>query len=85
MEVLVSYFVYILKCADGTLYTGIAKDVNKRVNEHNSSQKGAKYTKYRRPVELMYTEESQDRSSASKREYEIKQLKREDKMRLFND
>ena len=80
-----SYFVYILKCADGTLYTGIAKDVNKRVNEHNSSQKGAKYTKYRRPVELMYTEESQDRSSASKREYEIKQLKREDKMRLFND
>ncbi|MFA6197175.1 MAG: GIY-YIG nuclease family protein [Sulfurimonas sp.] len=79
-----SYFVYILKCSDGTLYTGIAKDVNKRVNEHNTSDKGAKYTKMRRPVELLYTEKSEDRSSASKRECVIKKLSREKKLSLIN-
>ena len=78
------YFVYILKCNDNTLYTGIATDVQRRLLEHNESDKGAKYTKIRRPVELVYTEESKDRSSASKREYEIKKLKREDKLRLIN-
>lgn len=78
------YFVYILKCKDNSLYTGIATDVQRRLVEHNESDKGAKYTKIRRPVELVYTEESKDRSSASKREYEIKKLKREDKLRLIN-
>jgi len=78
------YFVYILKCADNTLYTGIATDTSRRLIEHNTSDKGAKYTRVRRPVELVYQEELQDRSSACKREYEIKQLKREEKLRLIN-
>ncbi len=78
-----SYFIYILKCNDDTLYTGIAKDVHKRLQEHNESDKGAKYTKARRPVELIYTEEAPDRSSASKREYAIKKLSREKKLELI--
>jgi len=78
-----SYFVYILECKDGTLYTGIAKDVQKRLKEHNTSDKGAKYTKVRRPVKLVYTESSIDRSSASKREYEIKKLPRSKKLTLI--
>ncbi len=79
-----SYFIYIVECNDKTLYTGIAKDVQKRLEEHNNSSKGAKYTKARRPVKIVYTETSETRSSASKREYEIKQLKREEKLRLIN-
>jgi len=79
-----SYIVYILECNDGTLYTGITKDMQKRLLEHNSSQKGAKYTKARRPVKLMYSEKSQDRSSASKREYVLKKLSRDEKLRLIN-
>lgn len=78
-----SYFVYILECNDGSLYTGITKDIEKRVNEHNSSQKGAKYTKARRPVKLVYSESSESRSSASKREYEIKKLSRKNKLLLI--
>jgi putative endonuclease len=66
------YYVYIVKCADDTLYTGIAKDVQRRLEEHNSSDKGAKYTRTRRPVTLVYSEQYPDRSSASKREYTIK-------------
>ena len=78
------YFVYIVKCSDETLYTGIATDLTRRVDEHNYSDKGAKYTKTRRPVELLYSEKLQDRSSASKREYEIKKLTREKKLELIN-
>ncbi len=66
------YYVYIVKCADDTLYTGIATDVQRRLDEHNSSDKGAKYTRNRRPVTLVYSEKYPDRSSASKREYLIK-------------
>jgi len=79
-----AYFIYILKCSDDTLYTGITTDIERRVFEHNSSPKGAKYTKLRRPVELVYSEESEDRSSASKREYAIKQLSRKEKLELIN-
>lgn len=79
------YFVYILRCSDKTLYTGIARDVDKRVIEHNSSDKGAKYTRTRRPVELVYKEKHEDRSSACKREYEIKKLSREKKLQLISD
>ena len=79
-----SYFVYILKCSDDTLYTGITTDVERRVDEHNNSDKGAKYTKNRRPVELIYSEKSEDRSSASKREYAIKKLTRNEKKALVN-
>lgn len=80
-----SYFVYILECNDGSLYTGITKDVTKRLDQHNSSPKGAKYTKARRPVKLVYQETSDDRSSASKREYSIKKLTRLQKLKLINN
>jgi putative endonuclease len=78
-----SYFVYILECKDGSLYTGITKDINKRLDEHNSNDKGAKYTKARRPVKLLYEESSENRSTASKREYEIKQFTRLKKLQLI--
>lgn len=79
-----SYFVYILECCDGSLYTGITTDVIKRLDEHNTSNKGAKYTKAKRPVKLVYEEDSSDRSSASKREYAIKKLTRAKKLQLIN-
>jgi len=66
------YYVYMVQCADNTLYTGIATELERRVKEHNESDKGAKYTRVRRPVHLVYNESYPDRSSASKREYEIK-------------
>jgi len=78
-----SYFIYIVKCSDSTLYTGITKDIERRLDEHNNSDKGAKYTKVRRPVQLVYSEESEDRSSASKREYEIKKYTRTQKLELI--
>lgn len=78
-----SYFVYILECSDKTLYTGITKDVNKRLEEHNSNEKGAKYTKARRPVKLLYEESSLNRSTASKREYEIKKFTKLQKLQLI--
>ncbi len=79
-----SYFVYIVRCSDKTLYTGITTDVDRRIEEHNSSDKGTKYTSLRRPVELVYSEASEDRSKASKREYEIKKLTKLKKLELIN-
>jgi putative endonuclease len=76
--------VYILTCSDESLYTGITTDLSRRIDEHNSSDKGAKYTSQRRPVKLAYSEVAQDRSSASKREYEIKKLTRIKKLELIN-
>ncbi len=80
-----TYYVYILECSDNTLYTGIAKDVQKRLKEHNTSEKAAKYTRVRRPLKLVYTQELPTRSEALKREYAIKKLKREEKLRLINN
>jgi putative endonuclease len=78
------YYVYILKCADNTLYTGITTELERRIDEHNGSDKGAKYTRVRRPVSLVYSEEYSDRSSASKREYEIKKkMSRDEKLKLI--
>lgn len=77
------WFVYIVECSDKSLYTGIATDVERRVEEHNTSSKGAKYTSRRRPVKLVYFETSTDRSTASKREYAIKQLSRSEKLKLI--
>jgi putative endonuclease len=62
----------MVECNDSSLYTGICSDLLRRIDEHNSSDKGAKYTRSRRPVKLVYSEEHKDRSVASKREYEIK-------------
>ena len=63
------WYVYIVRCNDGTLYTGITKDLNKRIREHNSDKGGAKYTKSRRPVDLVYSEQVESRSAAAKLEY----------------
>lgn len=77
------YYVYIVKCADETLYTGIATELDRRIEEHNGSDKGAIYTRVRRPVTLVYSEEYPDRSAASKREYEIKKkMNRSEKLAL---
>lgn len=78
------YFVYILRCGDGTLYTGIAIDLEKRINEHNTSPKGAKYTKSRRPVALAYSEAAENKSIAMKREIAIKKMTKEQKELLVN-
>ena len=74
----------MLRCSDNTLYTGITTDLERRINEHNSSDKGAKYTKARRPVILVYSEKHSDRSSASKREYAIKKMTKSNKELLIN-
>ena len=72
--------VYILRCTDETLYTGITKDVERRIEEHNGSGLlGARYTRARRPVRLVYFESHKTRSEAARREYEIKRLSREEK------
>lgn len=76
--------VYILECNDKTLYTGITTNLEKRLNEHNSDKKGAKYTRYRRPVKVVYKEDAADRSAASKREWQIKKLSRKDKLLIVN-
>jgi len=78
------YSTYILRCADDTLYTGITTDTARRVQEHNTDdKKWAKYTRNRRPVELVYTEIFDNRSDASKREYEIKQMSKRAKESLI--
>ena len=77
-----AYFVYILKCADETFYTGVTTDMARRISEHNSSKKGAKYTSARRPVQLVYQEDQPDRSSAQRREYVLRKLPRAEKQRL---
>ena len=73
--------LYILRCGDGSLYTGISTDVQRRLEEHRSG-KGAKYTRSRGPLELIYEEECGDHSAALKRELEIKKLSREQKIKL---
>jgi putative endonuclease len=75
-------YVYILKCKDETLYTGYTNDLKNRIKVHNSG-KGAKYTRCRLPVELVYYEEYETKSEAMKREYYIKSLKRIDKIKLI--
>ena len=78
------YFVYIVLCADNTLYAGITTELERRIKEHNESDKGAKYTRVRRPVTLVYSEKHPDRSAASKREYEIKKkMNRAEKLKLI--
>lgn len=78
------YSVYIVECSDGSYYTGIAVDLEKRLHEHNHSAKGARYTRSRRPVALVYSENHPDRSSALKREYAIKKMTRSRKAALIH-
>ena len=77
-----SFYVYLLQCADGTLYTGYTDDPVRRTKVHNAG-KGAKYTRARLPVELVYQEACADKSAALRREYEIKQLTRVQKLKLI--
>ena len=77
------YYLYILKCVDGTLYTGITTDLVRRVAEHNGTKLGAKYTSSRRPVELVYSRKFKNRSRASVEERRVKKLKRSDKLKLI--
>jgi len=76
------YYLYILKCADKTLYTGITTDLERRVKEHNTSTFGAKYTSSRRPVKLMYFKKLKSRSEAAKEESRVKKLSRFEKLLL---
>ena len=78
------FSVYIVRCADDTYYTGIAADVARRIVEHESSPRGAKYLKGRGPLQLVYSEAVGDRSRASQLEYRIKKLDRSDKEALIS-
>ncbi|MGN7437719.1 MAG: GIY-YIG nuclease family protein [Alcanivorax sp.] len=77
------WFCYIVECADNTYYTGITTDIERRISAHNAG-KGAKYVKGRLPVHVVYTEECENRSDASRRELEIKSLDRQEKIALIS-
>ncbi len=78
------WFVYMLECADGSLYTGITTDCQRRLKEHNNNdKKGAKYTRARRPVSLIWHEAHTGRAAASRREFAIKRLTRPQKFKLI--
>lgn len=76
------WYVYILRCHDGSLYTGVSTDVSRRLVEHNHGSRGARYTRSRRPVSLLYHESVGSRSEAQQREYAIRRLNREGKLAL---
>ena len=80
-----AWVVYLVRCQDGTFYCGIAKNLNRRLEEHNSADKGAKYTRGRRPVQLVYTEQAASRAQATQREGQIKRMARTQKMALIKD
>ena len=77
-------YTYIVECADGTLYTGWTTNVQKRVKAHNEEKSGAKYTKAKRPVKLVYYEGYETKEEAMRREYPIKQLTRKQKLELIH-
>jgi putative endonuclease len=79
-----AFFVYIVRCADDSLYTGWTTDVERRVRQHNRGR-GAKYTRTRGPVTLVYTERQPSRSAAMQREYQLKQLTRPQKLALIEE
>lgn len=78
-----SYSLYILRCRDGSLYTGIALDVARRLEEHRQGVRGAKYLRGRRPVELVYEQPAGDRAAAQRLEYRVKSLSRAEKETLI--
>lgn len=79
-----AYYLYVLECADKTLYTGITTDVSRRISEHNKSALGAKYTASRRPVKLIFSQKFSDRSSASRAEAKIKKMDRKEKLQFIS-
>jgi putative endonuclease len=76
------WYIYIIECKDNKLYTGITNDIDRRVSEHNSGH-GGRFTRYRRPVKLVYSQQVLNRSNALKREAEIRKLKRSEKLNLI--
>ncbi len=79
------WYTYMVRCSDRTLYTGIAKDPEKRLHEHNTGKNGARYTRSRRPVRLVYQEKFTSRSAAAKREHQLKQMSRAAKQKIMRD
>jgi putative endonuclease len=79
------WFLYVVRCSDGTLYTGVTTDIGRRLHEHNNTSKGAKYTRPRRPVRLVYRIDFKDRSLAQKAEYKFKKLTRIQKEKTINE
>ena len=79
------YYLYILKCADKTLYTGITTDLERRIFEHNENKLGAKYTASRRPVKMVYSKIFKNRTNASREESRIKRLTRKKKIELIKE
>ncbi len=78
------YYLYILECSDKTLYTGITTDLARRVGEHNLSKLGARYTRARRPVKLLYSKKFKNRSAAGREESLVKKFSRTEKLKLVN-
>jgi putative endonuclease len=78
-----NWYIYILRCADQSLYTGVTNDLERRLEEHNNGCAAARYTRGRRPVSLVYFETAANRSIACRREYQIKQLNRLNKQKLL--
>lgn len=78
------WYIYILECKDKTFYTGVTASLKRRLREHNTSGLGARYTKGRRPVKLVYSRRRKDRSAALKEERRIKKLSREGKLKIIN-
>ena len=77
------WHVYVLRCGDGSLYTGVARDLQRRLQQHNGELAGgSRYTRGRRPVELLWSDTAPDRSSAQRREASIKKLRRVEKLRM---
>ncbi len=75
-----AWYVYMVRCSDDSLYTGVTTDVKRRVEEHNSEKKAAKYTRARQPVELVFKIKAKDRSKAQMKEAQLKKMSREDKL-----
>lgn len=80
-----TWWVYLLRCHDNSLYAGVTTDIHRRIDEHNNSKLGAKYTRARRPVTLAYLEEAENKSVACKREYKIRHLVKVKKEKLVSD
>ena len=79
------WYVYIVECSDGSLYTGITTDIQRRIHEHNNTKKGAKYTRSRRPVTLLWSKSLDTQSEALVSEIQIKKLNRTKKLALINE
>tara|TARA_R110001592_G_scaffold70545_1_gene216043 strand:+ start:6096 stop:6377 length:282 start_codon:yes stop_codon:yes gene_type:complete len=79
-----TWYVYFLRCNDNSLYAGITTDINRRLHQHNHTKLGAKYTRAKRPVTLSFIETASDKSTASKREYQLRNLTKLQKERLVS-